>query len=127
MTTVEADTTALLGTRCQDCDRSYFPSRDLCPQCYRSGLQQTAIAQPGRLATWTVVRVAQRFPVPYALCYADFPGDVRVLGRIENWSECAVLRPGMTVHAHATNEPDESGRLHTTTHVFTVEQSELEQ
>ncbi|MGE3287215.1 MAG: Zn-ribbon domain-containing OB-fold protein [Pseudonocardia sp.] len=107
-------TDGLPGTRCPDCDRSFYPARDLCPTCYRSGLEPVAIPSPGVLATWTVVRTGKRFPTPYALCYADFPGDVRVLGRVLDWREGMALRPGMTVHAHA------AGGEHAG-HTFTVE------
>jgi uncharacterized OB-fold protein len=109
----------LIGTRCPDCHRSFFPARDLCPTCYRSGLEQAPIPSPGMLATWTVVRTGKRFPTPYALCYADFPGDVRVLGRVVDWREGMALCPGMAVHAHAVNK-DSDGRQVTTEHTFTV-------
>lgn len=90
----------LVGTRCSTCDRSFYPARDLCPTCWASDLPAHELAVTGTVATWTVVRMGKRFAVPYALCYADFAGDVRVLGRVANWSEDQPLSPGMTVTTH---------------------------
>ncbi len=115
----------LVGTHCPACDRSFYPARDLCPTCYRIGLDPVRIAPEGVLATWTVVRTAKRFPTPYALCYADFPGDVRVLGRVANWSERMALRPGMTVGTHAVNE-DRDGRLVTVSHTFSIDPASID-
>jgi uncharacterized OB-fold protein len=122
MTPTETETVgeALVGTHCPDSDRSFYPARDLCPTCYRQPLDETRIAATGELATWTVVRMAKTFPVPYAVCYADFAGDVRVFGRVTNWVDGTELRPGLTVRTHAVNE-DVDGRLTTTSHTFTID------
>lgn len=108
MTTTETDVAPpadvpagpLLGTRCPTCDRDFYPARDLCPTCWAVDLPAHELPVVGTIATWTVVRMGKRFPVPYALCYADFEGDVRVLGRVANWSEDRPLGPGMTVTTH---------------------------
>lgn len=95
---------ALTGTHCATCDRSFYPARDLCPTCWASDLPAHDLALTGTVATWTVVRMGKLFEVPYALCYADFEGDVRVLGRVVNWAEDAPLMTGMTVTTHADTE-----------------------
>lgn len=111
----------LVGTCCATCDRSFYPARDLCPTCWATGLPAQSLATTGTVATWTVVRMGKRFETPYALCYADFDGDVRVLGRVVNWSEARPLRPGMSVTTHASNETDEHGRTVTLEHFFSVD------
>ena len=111
----------LVGTHCSTCDRAFYPARDLCPTCWTAALPEHRLPPTGVVATWTVVRMGKRFETPYALCYADFDGDVRVLGRVVNWDEEQPLRPGMTVTAHAVNETDDSGRTTTTQHSFTVD------
>jgi uncharacterized OB-fold protein len=123
MTEVSTKTSAepLVGTHCATCRRSFYPARDLCPTCWATDLPEHRLPLTGTLATWTVVRMGKQFPTPYALCYADFEGDVRVLGRVVNWSEEQPLRPGMTVTTHATNSTDEAGRRVTTEHTFTVD------
>jgi uncharacterized OB-fold protein len=125
--TAEADEMgqSLIGTCCPDCDRRFYPARHLCPTCYRDDLPSAPLARSGAVATWTVVRIGKRFPTPYALCYADFPGDVRVLGRVTNWREGMSLRPGATVTAHGVNEVVE-GRLMTTGHTFTIDTPPVE-
>lgn len=111
----------LIGTRCASCERSFYPARDLCPTCWATDLPAHALATTGTVATWTVVRMGKRFETPYALCYADFDGDVRVLGRVVNWSEERPLRPGMSVTTHASNATDEQGRRVTLEHFFSVD------
>jgi uncharacterized OB-fold protein len=114
MTTTDTEApTALVGTHCTTCDRGFYPARDLCPTCWAGGLPAHDLPTTGTVATWTVVRMAKRFEVPYALCYADFEGDVRVLGRVVNWTEDQPLSPGMTVTTHAGAETGD--------HVFTVD------
>ena len=102
MTTTETEApVALVGTHCATCDRSFYPARDLCPTCWATDLPEQDLAPTGTVATWTVVRMGKVFEVPYALCYADFEGDVRVLGRVVNWTEQQPLAPGMSVTTHA--------------------------
>lgn len=112
-TTATEAPVALAGTHCAICDRSFYPARDLCPTCWSSDLPATNLALTGTVATWTVVRMGKLFEVPYALCYADFEGDVRVLGRVVNWAEDQPLSPGMTVTTHADSETGD--------HFFTVD------
>ena len=126
MTTPTTETaTALLGTHCATCDRTFYPARDLCPTCWADDLPAASLPTTGTIATWTVVRTGKRFPTPYALAYADFDGDVRVLGRVANWEEGRPLRPGATVTTHATVE-DTDGRPRTVDHSFTVDLDALE-
>jgi uncharacterized OB-fold protein len=114
MTTIETEApVALTGTRCAACDRNFWPARDLCPTCWASDLPAHDLPLTGTVATWTVVRMGKLFEVPYALCYADFEGDVRVLGRVVNWTEDRPLAPGMTVTTHTDAETGD--------HVFAVD------
>lgn len=113
MTSTAEAPVALTGTHCATCDRSFFPARELCPTCWADDLPAHDLATTGTVATWTVVRMGKLFEVPYALCYADFAGDVRVLGRVVNWAEDHPLAPGMTVTTHTDPETGD--------HVFTAD------
>jgi uncharacterized OB-fold protein len=127
VSTIDPPTAApLIGTRCDACSRTFFPPRDLCPSCWAEGLPAQHLPLAGTVATWTVVRLGKRFETPYALCYADFEGDVRVLGRVVNWAEERPLHPGMTVTTHAVTERDESGRMVTAAYTFTADYSPRE-
>jgi uncharacterized OB-fold protein len=122
---MSATATPLVGTHCPTCDRVYFPARDLCPTCYAALLPERFVGPTGVVAAWTVVRVGNRYPVPYALCYADFPGDVRVLGRIADWDQGMPLREGMAITTQAVNEVID-GRLITTAHTFATTPADME-
>lgn len=114
MTTAPVDApVALVGTHCATCDRSFYPARNLCPTCWAAQLPAHGLPLTGTVATWTVVRMGKLFEVPYALCYADFDGDVRVLGRVVNWTEDRPLSPGMTITTHVDGETGD--------HVFAVD------
>jgi uncharacterized protein len=105
-----SSSTDLIGSRCPRCERSYFPPRTLCPQCHTGDLPLSSIGGQGVLATWTVVRVGKAYPTPYAIGYADFPGDVRILGRISNWAEGAPVRHGSPVTIDAVSTDDDQPR-----------------
>jgi uncharacterized OB-fold protein len=120
-----AGPSGLLGTHCATCGRSFYPARDLCPTCWADDLPPHRLPATGTIATWSVVRMGKSFPTPYALCYADFDGDVRVLGRVTNWEDGRGLRPGTRVHVHPVEEVVD-GRRRTVEHTFTVDPADLE-
>ncbi|MGO3146754.1 MAG: Zn-ribbon domain-containing OB-fold protein [Leucobacter sp.] len=123
--TEEIPVTALLGTRCDHCDRMFYPARAFCPTCWADDLPGQRLPEQGTIATWTVVRMGKKFPTPYALGYADFEGDVRVLGRIANWEEGVSLKPGIRIFTHAV-EQEVDGVTRTVDHFFTFDHNDLE-
>jgi uncharacterized protein len=82
----------LIATRCEHCGTLAFPPAAACPHCWqRTGLREEPLAQPGTVAAYTVVHVpAEGIPAPYAMAYVDFPGGVRLCGRLESWDDIAV-------------------------------------
>jgi uncharacterized protein len=96
----------LIATRCGHCGTLTFPPAAACPRCWqRTGLREEPLAQPGTVAAYTVVHVpADGIPAPYALAYVDFPGGVRLCGRLESWD-------GITVGDQVTAVPGILRRL----------------
>jgi uncharacterized OB-fold protein len=90
----------LIATRCGHCGTLTFPPAAACPRCWqRAGLREEPLAQPGTVAACTVVHTpAEGIPAPYALAYVDFPGGIRLCGRLESWDDIA---PGDRVTAVA--------------------------
>jgi uncharacterized OB-fold protein len=77
----------LLGSRCRECQTTYFPPRQICPRCMKEGiLDSLPLSRRGALYTYTVIRQAPpRYPVPYAVGYVDLPEGVRVFAQLEGW------------------------------------------
>jgi uncharacterized OB-fold protein len=83
----------LLATRCGRCGDRTFPPAGACPRCWeRRDLHTEPLPRRGTLRAFSVVHVPQPgIDAPYAVGYVDFPGGVRVCGRLAGWDE---LRPG---------------------------------
>ncbi len=101
--TTEADGLHLIGSRCDQCRRDYFPPREVCPKCFPEGIEhkmeKSKLASRGKLYTYSIVQVApKRFLPPYALAYVDFPEGVRVLGQLTT-TDPSQIKIGMTVQA----------------------------
>ncbi|ASO21693.1 pimeloyl-ACP methyl ester carboxylesterase/uncharacterized OB-fold protein [Actinoalloteichus hoggarensis] len=73
---------ALVGNRCTDCGRRFFPGRRLCFGCGGLALEEVLLPREGTLYSYTRVHVSSA-PPPYTLGYVDLAEDVRVLARIE--------------------------------------------
>ncbi|RZN62442.1 Zn-ribbon domain-containing OB-fold protein [Methanonatronarchaeum sp. AMET6-2] len=49
----------LEGTKCRECENTYFPPRNLCPTCRRDGdITDYKFDGDGELVTYTVIRTA---------------------------------------------------------------------
>lgn len=74
----------LLATRCPRCAALTFPAAATCPACWNTdGLRAEEVPEPGTVYAFSTVRVAGRgAEVPYRIGYADFPGGLRVCGRL---------------------------------------------
>lgn len=47
----------LIGTKCMKCNSVYFPPRNLCPKCRRSGkIREFQFSGKGKIISYTVIR-----------------------------------------------------------------------
>lgn len=74
----------LVGVRCKNCNRVYFPPQPICANCFdQTDMEETTIGPRGKLYSYTIIRVPSRnIEAPYAVGYADFPDDVRVFAQL---------------------------------------------
>jgi uncharacterized OB-fold protein len=87
----------LIGARCRDCDKLWFPSGPICPSCRSQAIAPAPLSRTGRLYAWSRLHVAARgWAAPYIIGYIDLPEGVRVLAHIAT-SDAAALRPDMEV------------------------------
>jgi len=88
----------LIGSKCRICERCFFPSRVICPYCYKEELEEIELSTRGILYSFTIVEeekaVPPEFKVPYAFGYIDLPEGVRVLSLLKDW-ENKPVRLGM--------------------------------
>ena len=74
----------VMGTKCNDCGRVFFPPRADCYQCLASNVDWFEISGTGKLITYSKLEYA---PVgfgddlPYAIAVLDY-GEFKVFGRI---------------------------------------------
>jgi len=71
----------LIGTRCLDCGRSFFPRRARCAVCFSRSVVDGPLSRRGRIESATAVRqapVEYRGDVPYALGLVRLPEGVLV-------------------------------------------------
>ena len=75
---------ALLGNRCKDCGKRFFPKRTLCPACMDQGeMEDITLDRAGIIYACTVVHIPSPAGInaPYAYGYVDIPiDDLRVFG-----------------------------------------------
>jgi uncharacterized OB-fold protein len=92
----------LVGARCHDCAKVWFPSAAICPSCRSQAIDRAPLSRAGRLYAWSRLHVAARgWAAPYVLGYVDLPEGVRVLAHIAV-DDPAALRPDMPVAFRAT-------------------------
>ncbi len=78
----------LVAGRCLSCSRLSFPLRDHCPSC-NGALDRELLPGEGTLWTWTTQGFEPKPPYvpdgefePYGVGYVEFPGSLRVEGRL---------------------------------------------
>jgi hypothetical protein len=76
----------IIGTRCGNCNKVYFPPRYICPSCRRVGkLEPYKLERRGKVVSYTVVYVgANGFEdqVPYLLAIVEMKDGPRLTAQI---------------------------------------------
>jgi uncharacterized OB-fold protein len=75
------DKAALIGSRCPDCDSYFFPTREICLNCGRQGLDETGLSDRGKVWTYTIARQTppgSLIEAPYAIAQVQLPEKVMV-------------------------------------------------
>jgi uncharacterized OB-fold protein len=78
------ETGKVMGTRCKDCGKEFFPPRADCYQCLASNMEWFEVGGTGKLLTYSRLQFAPigfGEDLPYAIALLDY-GDFKVFGRI---------------------------------------------
>lgn len=70
----------LIGSRCENCGRTFFPKRAICCQCFRDDtMKEAVLSNRGKLYNYCLSQIAPPgFKPPYALGYVDLPEGIRL-------------------------------------------------
>ncbi len=72
---------ALIGRRCPNCGKHFFPRRYVCLECGHQGLEEVFLSRRGKVWTFTVARQTppgSLTQAPYALAIVELPEGVRL-------------------------------------------------
>lgn len=98
----------VMGTRCKDCGKVFFPPRADCYQCLASNMEWFEVTGTGRLVSYSKLEFA---PVgfgddlPYAIALLDY-GEYKVFGRIAPGLPEKDLRIGMDMKTVVNRLPN---------------------
>ena len=100
----------VMATRCKQCGQVYFPPRMDCADCLDSEVEWFEVAGEGKLVTYTIVNYGPtgfEDDAPYLLAVAEFPGGVRVFGRLDRGIAESDIKIGMSVKPVTIRLPDD--------------------
>lgn len=76
----------LIGSRCENCGKHYFPPRSLCPKCRRKGkTRQVQFSGKGKVYSYTTIYSGPsgfEDQVPYVIAMIELEEGARVLGQV---------------------------------------------
>ena len=90
----------LRGTVCKGCGAKFFPPRSDCDKCLGNEMDWFPITGEGTLVTYTKAMFAPagfEKEVPYVLGVAEFPGGIKVFGRLDKSLPDEKIKAGMKV------------------------------
>jgi uncharacterized OB-fold protein len=81
----DADSPALLGSRCTSCGAHHFPRHDTCPYCAREDPEPVELSGQGTLWAWTAVTApppGYLGETPYGMGVVELPEGIAVITRL---------------------------------------------
>jgi len=78
----------LIGTKCDNCGRAYFPPQEICRDCHRKSIgkmETTKLRGEGKILSYTVVHEgteAFKDQVPYVMAIIELQEGPRLTGQI---------------------------------------------
>jgi uncharacterized OB-fold protein len=109
----------LIGTKCTNCEKVFFPPRDMCPKCHRMSIgkmETIQLAGKGKVVTYTVIHDsfgAFKIQIPYIMAIIEFDEGTCVTGQIVD-CEPEDVEIGKPVHTvfRKIREDGKSGTIH---------------
>jgi uncharacterized protein len=98
----------VMGSRCRDCGRIFFPPRADCHQCLPGNMEWFEVGGEGKLVTFSKLEYAPvgfQQDVPYCIALLDY-GDFKVFGRISGDLTEEDIRIGMNMKTVVNRLPN---------------------
>jgi uncharacterized OB-fold protein len=98
----------VMGTRCKECGKAYFPPRSDCYQCLPGEMDWFEVSGTGKLVTYSKLEYAPigfQEDVPYCIALLDY-GDYKVFGRIDRDLAHDEIEVGMDMKTVANTLPN---------------------
>jgi uncharacterized OB-fold protein len=83
-----ADGPVLVGSKCRECGKVYFPQKRVCTRCFRKDtLEVHPLAKRGEIVTYSVSHMSHiGIPTPYAFGYVYLPDDdITIFTLFQEW------------------------------------------
>jgi hypothetical protein len=87
----------VMGTRCRECGRLFFPPRADCCSCFSSDVEWFEVTGKGKLITYSTLKFAPigfGDDLPYSIALLDY-GTYKVFGRISSGVSNEQIKVGM--------------------------------
>jgi len=107
----------LMGTRCKDCGKLFFPPRAHCDVCRTANMEWFEVSGAGRLVSFSTLKYAPtgfQDDLPYTIALLDY-GNFKIFGRIDRAVALDKIEVGMAMQAKTGHTGN--GQL---TYVFTA-------
>jgi uncharacterized OB-fold protein len=91
----------LMGTRCKQCGKRFFPPRAQCYESLSSDMEWFQVTGKGQLVSFSTLRYAPTGftgDLPYTIALLDY-GEYKVFGRIDGAFPVEELKVGMDMKA----------------------------
>jgi uncharacterized OB-fold protein len=98
----------VMGTRCKNCEKVYFPPRADCYNCLTREVEWFEVKGVGKLITYSKLKYAPvgfENDLPYCIAVLDY-GDYKVFGRISSEIPEEEIQLGMEMKTEANELPN---------------------
>jgi uncharacterized OB-fold protein len=76
----------LVGSKCIDCKKTFFPKKKICPECFEENLVDAILSNRGRLHAYAMSVMGPPFlEKPYVQAYVDLPEGIKLFSLLKDW------------------------------------------
>ncbi len=110
-----ADGVVLVGSRCEACQKTFFPKKLVCPSCYDGELKDVPLSKRGRLHTYALsVMGPPDMKKPYVMGFIDLPEGIKLYSLLTDcdpWDEVLKIDMEMEMVIGKIKENDKGNEI----------------